>query len=50
MLYFSNTDQKPSEKKILRKIKDENNKVWTITRVPNYFVGEIPAIYGRLPD
>ena len=33
-------------KKILRKVKDDNNKVWTITRVPNYFAGGIPFISG----
>ena len=45
-LFFSNTDQKPNEQTILRKIKVGNNCIWTITNVPNCFGAEISLISG----
>ena len=45
-LFFSNTDQQPNEQTILRKIKDDNNGVRKITRVPNCFGTEMLLISG----
>ena len=45
-LFFSNNDQQPNEQTILRKIKDDNNRVRKITQVPNCFVAEMSQISG----
>ena len=45
-LFFSNTDQKPNEQTILRKIKDDNNRLRKITQVPNCFGVEMLLISG----
>ena len=45
-LFFSNNDQQPNEQTILRKIKDDNNCVRKITRVPNCFGAEMSKISG----
>ena len=46
MCYFSNTDEKPNEQTILRKIKDDNNRVRKVTHVPNCFGVEMLLIFG----
>ena len=45
-LFFSNTAQKPNEQTILRKIKDDNNRLRKITQVPNCFGAEMSLISG----
>ena len=45
-LFFSNTDQKPNEQTILRKIKDNDNRLRKITHVPNCFGAEMSLISG----
>ena len=44
--FFSNNDQQPNEQTILRKIKDDNNCVWKITRVPSCLGAKMSLISG----
>ena len=46
VLCYLNTDQIPNERTISRKIKDDNNRVWTITHVLNCFGAEMSLISG----